>query len=229
VHILTININVNDTRKLICSRYHLGTIGENNATILHFIIPKELNGYAKTLIFKTNNGKSVCKLESNDFKVPNDILTDIKIEMQLVLTDTAKTVVWISEPYVFVLNQSLDTTGNNLISDIKDKQKESDRTDLVNSLTKCDINNGINPPSDYDKDWSVLMDIVENTGLLTDGQKKNTCRLSNACRVLQISTAASKFVYWDTPPLSKTEKRSHISCHICTRRICHGHRRAIVN
>lgn len=111
-------IRVSEKRGLFPERLNLGTIGEQNATELVFVLPASLQGYSAELVCETSKGSFVYMIEDNRFLLPQEILTDSTLNIQLVFKD-GNSVIWKSVPCTFTLNPTLDDSGDNIIDTAK--------------------------------------------------------------------------------------------------------------
>lgn len=134
-------IRVSEKRGLFPERLNLGTIGENNATELVFVLPESLTGYAAELVCETSKGSFVFSLQEYRFALPQELLTDSTLNVQLVLRDNNK-VVWKSVPCTFTLNPTLDDSNENLAEQFRNEGREEYRAELadaVQELTGDDV------------------------------------------------------------------------------------------
>lgn len=131
-------IRVSEKRGLFPERLNLGTIGENNATELVFVLPKALTGYDAELVCQTSKGNFVFTLQEYRFILPQEILTDSTLNVQLVLREGDK-VVWKSVPCTFTLNPTLDDSGDNVFNAVITRTRSEAQRPLsiiVNYLTE---------------------------------------------------------------------------------------------
>lgn len=126
-------IRVSEKRGLFPERLNLGTIGENNATELVFELPEALVGYAAELVCETSKGSFVFTLADYRFTLPQELLTDSTLNIQLVLRDGEK-VVWKSVPCTFTLNPTLDDSNENFAEQFRDEGREEYRAELADAL-----------------------------------------------------------------------------------------------
>lgn len=134
-------IRVSEKRGLFPERLNLGTIGENNATELVFVLPESLVGYAAELVCETSKGSFVFSLQEYRFALPQELLTDSTLNVQLVLRDNNK-VVWKSVPCTFTLNPTLDDSNENFAEQFRNEGREEYRAELadaVQELTGDDV------------------------------------------------------------------------------------------
>lgn len=103
-------IRVSETRRMFPQRMNLGTIGERNATELVFVLPVSLQGYSTELVCVTSKGSFKYLLENGHFFMPQEILTDSTLDIQLVLKN-GNSVIWKSVPCTFTLNPTIDDSG----------------------------------------------------------------------------------------------------------------------
>lgn len=162
-------ITVSEKRGLFPEYSSLGTIGEKNATTLLFILPLSLQGYSKNIVCETAQGSFNYDASNDTFDLPSEVLTDNTLALQLVLKDGDK-VIWKSIPYTFTLNPTLDDSGENVIEKAKLEQRETDRTELgetLSDLTGQDLKKS---------DWDELIDIANELPLKTE---QNVLDLTN--------------------------------------------------
>lgn len=162
-------ITVSERRGLFPEYSSLGTIGEKNATTLLFLLPSSLQGYSKNIICETAQGSFDYTVSNDTFNLPSEVLTDSTLKLQLVLKDGDK-VIWKSVPYTFTLNPTLDDSGENVVEKAKSEQRETDRTELgetLSDLTGQDLKKS---------DWDELIDIANELPLKTE---QNVLDLTN--------------------------------------------------
>lgn len=162
-------ITVSEKRGLFPEYSSLGTIGEKNATTLLFLLPSSLQGYSENIVCETAQGSFNYTVSNDTFDLPSEVLTDNTLALQLVLKDGDK-VIWKSVPYTFTLNPTLDDSGENVIEKAKTEQRETDRTELgetLSDLTGQDLKGG---------DWNELIDKTKSLPLKTE---QNVVDLTN--------------------------------------------------
>lgn len=162
-------ITVSEKRGLFPEYSSLGTIGEKNATTLLFLLPLSLQCYDKKIVCETAQGSFDYTVSNDTFDLPSEVLTDNTLKLQLVLKDGDK-VIWKSVPYTFTLNPTLDDSGENVIEKAKTEQRETDRTELgetLSDLTGQDLKKS---------DWDELIDIANELPLKTE---QNVLDLTN--------------------------------------------------
>ncbi len=177
-------ITVSEKRGLFPEYSSLGTIGEKNATTLLFLLPSPLQGYSKNIVCETAQGSFNYDVSNDTFDLPSEVLTDNTLKLQLVLKDGDK-VVWKSVPYTFTLNPTLDDSGENVVEKAKSEQRETDRTELgetLSDLTGQDLKKS---------DWNELIDIANELPLKTE---QNVLDLTN------YSALTYAFEHATTPP-----------------------------
>lgn len=128
-------ITVSEKRGLFPERLNLGTIGEQNATELVFVLPVSLQGYSTELVCETSKGSFVYTVENNRFLLPQELLTDSTLNIQLVLKD-GESVIWKSVPCTFLLNSALDDSGDNIIDTAK-KQARMEAQRPLSIFVNC--------------------------------------------------------------------------------------------
>lgn len=154
-------ITVSEKRGLFPEYSSLGTIGEKNATTLLFLLPSSLQGYSKNIVCETAQGSFDYTVSNDTFDLPSEVLTDNTLALQLVLKDGDK-VIWKSIPYTFTLNPTLDDSGENVVEKAKSEQRETDRTELgetLSDLTGQDLK---------ESDWNELIDIANELPLKSE-------------------------------------------------------------
>lgn len=154
-------ITVSEKRGLFPEYSSLGTIGEKNATTLLFRLPLSLQCYDKKIVCETAQGSFDYTVSNDTFDLPSEVLTDNTLKLQLVLKDGDK-FVWKSIPYTFTLNPTLDDSGENVIEKAKTEQRETDRTELgetLSDLTGQDLKKA---------DWDELIDIANELPLKSE-------------------------------------------------------------
>lgn len=154
-------ITVSERRGLFPEYSNLGTIGEKNATTLLFLLPVALQGYGENIVCETAQGSFNYTVSNDTFDLPSEVLTDNTLALQLVLKDGDK-VIWKSVPYTFTLNPTLDDSGENVVEKAKSEQRETDRTELgetLSDLTGQDLK---------EADWNELIDIANELPLKSE-------------------------------------------------------------
>lgn len=154
-------ITVSEKRGLFPEYSSLGTIGEKNATTLLFLLPVALQGYSENIVCETAQGSFNYDVSNDTFDLPSEVLTDSTLKLQLVLKDGDK-VIWKSIPYTFTLNPTLDDSGENVVEKAKSEQRETDRTELgetLSDLTGQDLK---------EADWNELIDIANELPLKSE-------------------------------------------------------------
>ena len=177
-------ITVSEKRGLFPEYSSLGTIGEKNATTLLFLLPSSLQGYSKNIICETAQGSFDYTVSNDTFDLPSEVLTDNTLALQLVLKDGDK-VIWKSIPYTFTLNPTLDDSGENVVEKAKSEQRETDRTELgetLSDLTGQDLKKA---------DWNELIDIANELPLKSE---QNVVDLTN------YTALTYAFAHATTPP-----------------------------
>lgn len=162
-------ITVSEKRGLFPEYSSLGTKGEKNATTLLFLLPSSLQGYSENIVCETAQGSFNYDVSNDTFDLPSEVLTDNTLKLQLVLKDGDK-VIWKSIPYTFILNPTLNDSGENVVEKAKSEQREADRTELgetLSDLTGQDLKKS---------DWDELIDIANELPLKTE---QNVLDLTN--------------------------------------------------
>ena len=154
-------ITVSEKRGLFPEYSSLGTIGEKNATTLLFLLPSSLQGYSENIVCETAQGSFNYDVSNDTFDLPSEVLTDNTLALQLVLKD-GDNVIWKSIPYTFILNPTLNDSGENVVEKAKSEQREADRTELgetLSDLTGQDLKKA---------DWNELIDIANELPLKSE-------------------------------------------------------------
>ena len=146
-------ITVSEQRGVFPEKSNIGTVGEKNATTLVFLLPDSLQGYEMNLVFTNAHGSFSYTVDNNSFDLPQEILTDSVLNMQIALKDKDR-VIWKSKPTTFNLNPALDDSGVNVIDTAKADQREADRSELAGVVTEL-------TGEDYStSEWDELMDVA---------------------------------------------------------------------
>ena len=154
-------ITISEQRGVFPERTNIGTVGERNATTLVFLLPESLQGYEMSLVFTNAHGSFPYSVDNNSFDLPQEILTDSTLNMQIILKDNDR-VIWKSKPTTFNLNPTLDDSGVNVIDTAKAEQRETDRSELAGVVTEL-------TGEDYStSDWDGLMDVTAELSIKTE-------------------------------------------------------------
>lgn len=129
-------ITVSERRGLFPQYSNLGTIGENNATTLLFLLPASLQGYSENIVCVTSQGSFNYEVSNDTFDLPSEVLTDSTLKLQLILKDGDR-VVWKSIPYTFTLFPTLDF-GKNIFTELVEAASKLFGEDLT-GVTISDI------------------------------------------------------------------------------------------
>ena len=184
-------ITVSEKRGLFPEYSSLGTIGEKNATMLLFLLPSSLQGYSENIVCETAQGSFDYTVSNDTFDLPSEVLTDSTLKLQLVLKDGDR-VIWKSIPYTFTLNPTLDDSGENLISKAKTEQRESDRAELGNALSK------ITEDDNYrSEQWEKLIESVNGLTVLNESNKKAIENNKLICFLFEHSPQPPSVLYGD--------------------------------
>lgn len=176
-------ITVSEKRGLFPEYSSLGTIGEKNATTLLFLLPSSLRGYSENIVCETAQGSFNYTVSNDTFDLPSEVLTDSTLKLQLVLKDGDK-VIWKSIPYTFTLNPTLDDSGENPITKAKTEQRETDRTELgetLSDLTGQDLKKS---------DWDELIDIANELPLKSEQDVLDLTNYSALTNAFEHATTA---------------------------------------
>ena len=183
-------ITVSEKRGLFPEYSSLGTIGEKNATTLLFLLPSSLQGYSKNIVCETAQGSFDYTVSNDTFDLPSEVLTDNTLKLQLVLKGCDK-VIWKSVPYTFILNPTLDDSGENVIEKAKSEQRETDRTELGKALKEA-------TGEDYEADnWEKLIENVGALIVLTDENKSALENNKHISFLFERSTQPPSILYGD--------------------------------
>lgn len=176
-------ITVSKQRGVFPEKSNIGTTGERNATTLVFLLPDSLQGYKMSLIFTNAHGSFPYNVEENSFDLPQEILTDSALNMQIVLKDNDR-VIWKSKPTTFNLNPALDDSGINIIDTAKAEQRETDRSELagvITDLTGEDLSAA---------EWDELMNVTAELPIKTEQDVIDLTVYSELTNAFRQSTTA---------------------------------------
>ncbi|MGN0548943.1 MAG: hypothetical protein ACI4IM_05045, partial [Acutalibacteraceae bacterium] len=176
-------ITVSEQRGIFPEKSNIGTTGERNATTLVFLLPDSLQGYEMSLVFTNAYGSFPYTVDNNSFDLPQEILTDNTLNMQIVLKDNDR-VIWKSKPTTFNLNPALDDSGINVIDTAKADQREADRSELagvVSDLTGEDFSTS---------DWDELIDVTNELPVKTEQDIVDLTGYSELTNAFRQSTTA---------------------------------------
>lgn len=180
-------ITVSEKRGLFPEYSSLGTIGEKNATTLLFLLPSSLQGYSENIVCETAQGSFNYDVSNDAFDLPGEVLTDNTLKLQLVLKDGDK-VIWKSIPYTFTLNPTLDDSGENVVEKAKSEQRETDRTELgetLSDLTGQDLKKA---------DWNELIDIANELPLKSEQDVLDLRKCSELTNAFEHATTAPSLI-----------------------------------
>lgn len=180
-------ITVSEKRGLFPEYSSLGTIGEKNATTLLFLLPLSLQGYSENIVCETAQGSFDYTVSNDTFDLPSEVLTDNTLALQLVLKD-GDNVIWKSIPYTFTLNPTLDDSGENVIEKAKTEQRETDRTELgetLSDLTGQDLKKA---------DWNELIDIANELPLKSEQDVLDLRKCSELTNAFEHATTAPSLI-----------------------------------
>ena len=158
---MKIKITVKENRQMICSKYIIGTIGENNVTTLSFIFPEEIRDWQHYFVAEVKGESYVLPIENGTLLLPSVILTANCFKAQVLATnDNGEK--WRSSPCRFMLFPRINDSGENVVEKAKSEQKEADRTELgeaLSDLTGQDLKKA---------DWNELIDIANELPLKSE-------------------------------------------------------------
>ena len=166
---MKIKITVKENRQMICSKYIIGTIGENNVTTLSFSFPEEIRDWQHYFVAEVKGESYVLPIENGTLLLPSVILTANCFKAQVLATnDNGEK--WRSSPCRFMLFPRINDSGENVVEKAKSEQREADRTELgetLSDLTGQDLKKS---------DWDELIDIANELPLKTE---QNVLDLTN--------------------------------------------------
>lgn len=158
---MKIKITVKENRQMICSKYIIGTIGENNVTTLSFSFPEEIRDWQHYFVAEVKGESYVLPIENGTLLLPSVILTANCFKAQVLATnDNGEK--WRSSPCRFMLFPRINDSGENVIEKAKLEQRETDRTELgetLSDLTGQDLK---------EADWDELIDIANELPLKSE-------------------------------------------------------------
>lgn len=108
---MEIQIDVAADRSLKVSNEHLGTVGEDNATVLNFTFDAKIPAGARVLIFSNRKGSFRKELIEDSYKIPIDITLCDYLDMQVEIN--GEEVLWYSDTYRFKLGKSINHKEEN--------------------------------------------------------------------------------------------------------------------
>lgn len=179
---LNIKIKIDKNRKVSCSRKHIGTIGENEATTLFFDYPDELKNYSLSIIISNNSGNYSVAVPNKSITLPYYVLTDEILLMQAIFTRDKQ--IWKSDKFEFELNPSLDNNSINIIDSAKSEQKELDRIELSSVLSD------ITGEDFTEVEWNELIDFTNKLPIQSDQNIIDLTTYSDLTNAFRQSTAA---------------------------------------
>lgn len=170
---MVINVKVCNNRELIFDNEAFGTVIEDKATVLRFSFPSELKNTDKQLVFANSSGKQVYDF-TNDFAIPDEVLTEEKLHMQLVCRGSFT---WLSKVYTIRLNKTIltdkDDITTTLISEARRDQHDEDRIDVIEARNKCEVDTNHMSPTDYSAySWNDMMNTIINTSFVTEADRQ---------------------------------------------------------
>lgn len=180
-------ITVSEQRGVFPEKSNIGTVGEKNATTLVFLLPDSLQGYEMSLVFTNAHGSFPYTVDNNSFDLPQEILTDSTLNMQIILKDNDR-IIWKSKPTTFNLNPALDDSGINVIDTAKADQREADRSELagvISDLTGNDFKVA---------EWDELIDVTNELPIKTEQDVIDLTVYSELTNAFRRSTAAPSLI-----------------------------------
>ena len=158
---MNVKFIIDKNRRVGCSRYHIGTVGENNVTTFIFDYPEDLQDFSLSLTISNSNGSFSIPVLNNTATLPSYALTDEIFYAQAVFTKPNGDI-WKSDRVKFILYNSIDDSGINVIDTAKAEQRETDRTELagvVTELTGEDLSAA---------EWDELIDVTAELSVKTE-------------------------------------------------------------
>ena len=83
---MKIKITVKENRQMICSKYIIGTIGENNVTTLSFSFPEEIRDWQHYFVAEEKGDSYVLPIENETLLLPAYVLNANCFKAQVVAT-----------------------------------------------------------------------------------------------------------------------------------------------
>ena len=109
---MKIKITVKENRQMICSKYIIGTIGENNVTTLSFNFPEEIRDWQHYFVAEIKGDSYVLPIKNGTLLLPSVILTANCFKAQVLATsDNGEK--WRSNPCRFMLFPRINDSGEN--------------------------------------------------------------------------------------------------------------------
>lgn len=181
---MKIKITVKENRQMICSKYIIGTIGENNVTTLSFSFPEEIRDWQHYFVAEVKGESYVLPIENGTLLLPSVILTANCFKAQVLATnDNGEK--WRSSPCRFMLFPRINDSGENVVEKAKTEQRETDRTELGEALTE------ITSEDLSGESWQGLLDKTKSLPLKTE---QNVVDLTN------YTALTNAFAHATTPP-----------------------------
>lgn len=184
---MKIKITVKENRQMICSKYIIGTIGENNVTTLSFSFPEEIRDWQHYFVAEVKGESYVLPIENGTLLLPSVILTANCFKAQVLATnDNGEK--WRSSPCRFMLFPRINDSGENVIEKAKSEQKEADRTELgetLSDLTGQDLK---------EADWNELIDIANELPLKSEQDVLDLRKCSELTYAFEHATTAPSLI-----------------------------------
>ena len=166
---MKIKITVKENRQMICSKYIIGTIGENNVTTLSFSFPEEIRDWQHYFVAEVKGESYVLPIENGTLLLPSVILTANCFKAQVLATnDNGEK--WRSSPCRFMLFPRINDSAENVVEKAKSEQRETDRVELSEALTE------ITSEDLSGESWQGLLDKTKSLPLKTE---QNVVDLTN--------------------------------------------------
>ena len=187
---MKIKITVKENRQMICSKYIIGTIGENNVTTLSFSFPEEIRDWQHYFVAEVKRESYVLPIENGTLLLPSVILTANCFKAQVLATnDNGEK--WRSSPCRFMLFPRINDSGENVVEKAKSEQREADRTELGKALKEA-------TGEDYETDnWEKLIENVGALIVLTDENKSALENNKHISFLFERSTQPPSILYGD--------------------------------
>ena len=187
---MKIKITVKENRQMICSKYIIGTIGENNVTTLSFSFPEEIRDWQHYFVAEVKGESYVLPIENGTLLLPSVILTANCFKAQVLATnDNGEK--WRSSPCRFMLFPRINDSGENVVEKAKSEQRETDRTELGKALKEA-------TGEDYEADnWEKLIENVGALIVLTDENKSALENNKHISFLFERSTQPPSILYGD--------------------------------
>lgn len=180
---MNVKFIIDKNRRVGCSRYHIGTVGENNVTTFIFDYPEDLQDFSLSLTISNSNGSFSIPVLNNTATLPSYALTDEIFYAQAVFTKPNGDI-WKSDRVKFILYNSIDDSGINVIDTAKAEQRETDRTELAGVVTDL-------TGEDYTtSEWNELLNATAKLPVKTEQDVVDLTGYSALTNAFRQSTSA---------------------------------------